>query len=289
MSAISSRQGPVHQALAPAAEHAAIGDELPTLAKVPGPFRWVGRAFARGIYSAAVSLTKRQKAYNLSVLDAVTQLADRVQSIEKTTPVAAVAANPEKDCPRNFNVVYDVEGISWMSFPERVLVYGLTYGVRPQRVLEIGTFQGGSARIMVAAMDDYNGGKLYCVDPNPRMTPETLAKISHRATIIAGPSPEALLEAEKLAGAKFDFALIDGDHSYEGVVRDIEGTLPVLLPGTQILFHDAHYEPVQRGIDDMKAKYPSLSEVGMLSTFGTPDKENPGIVWGGIRVLRYNG
>ena len=267
---------PIKQALAPAAKHAAVGDELPTLGRLPQPFRWAGRAVARCVYALGKPLTSRQKAYNLSVLDAVNRL---------TAGPAAI--NRPEDNPRRFDVVYNVDGVSWMSYSERVLLYGLVYGIRPQRVLEVGTFQGGSARVMVAAMDDADTGKIYCVDPDPRMSEDTAARIAHRATVIAGPSPEALLEAEKLAGGKFDFTLIDGDHSYDGVVRDIEGSLPVVADGSLLTFHDAHYEPVQRGIDDMIKAHPELSEVGMLSSPANPDKENPGIYWGGIRVLRF--
>lgn len=269
----------------PAEDHAALGDHLPQLRRAPAPVRWAARLFARAVYGLSAALTRRQKAYNLAMLDAVAALAERVRSLERAPAVGPVDTPPGG--PRSFVPAVN-NSHSWMEYCERVLLYAMVYGVRPKRVLEIGTFLGGSAVILAAALDDIGDGVMVCVDPNPRLAPETLDRIAHRATVVAAPSPEALLKAEQVAGGKFDFALIDGDHSYEGVVRDVEGTLPVLLPNTYILFHDAHNEPVRRGINDMLAKYPAdLQDCGMMSTFANPDRDNPGVLWGGIRVLRY--
>jgi len=110
----------------------------------------------------------------------------------------------------------------------------------------------------------------------------------HRAEIVAGPSPEALLIAEQKAGGKFELALIDGDHSYDGVIRDIRGTLPVLADRAFMLFHDAHYHQVANGINDMIAEYSDvLTDVGMMST-PRVNGEAPGDYWGGIRMVRFD-
>jgi spermidine synthase len=37
---------------------------------------------------------------------------------------------------------------------------------------------------------------------------------------------------------KFDVIFIDGDHSYEGVKRDFENSLPLLSEGGSVIFHD---------------------------------------------------
>jgi hypothetical protein len=272
--------------LRPAADHAAIGDELPRLGRLPAPARWVGRMAARFVYGVSRVLTKRQKAYNLAMLNAVSALAEKVKAIDAGPAPYQTPNEIPVGGPRSFPAVFNQS--SWMEFCERVLLYGLVYGVRPKRVLEIGTFQGGSALIIAAALDDIGDGVMVCVDPNPRLPQENLDRISHRASIVAAPSPEALLKAEQVAGGKFDFALIDGDHSYDGVIRDVEGTLPALQPNTYLLFHDAHYDPVRRGINTMLAKYPfELQDCGMMSAHANPDADNPGVLWGGIRVLRY--
>lgn len=187
--------------------------------------------------------------------------------------------------PDRFGVLYNAPVL--MTFTERVVLYGTVFGQRPARCLEIGTHQGGSAAIIVAALDDVGAGSLVCIDPNPVVTPETWGQISHRATLIAGGSPEVLLKAREAAGGPFDFALIDGDHELPGVVRDIEGTLPLLAHEAHLLFHDAHFGPVGEAIDQMLEKYAgALVDCGMMSVETTPDP-TPGISWGGLRMLRY--
>lgn len=175
-----------------------------------------------------------------------------------------------------------------MSWSERVVLYSTIFGVRPMRSLEIGTHKGGSALIISAALDDIGVGRLICVDPAPMVAPEHWAKVAHRATLVTGGSPDVLPEAMKAAGGPFDFALIDGDHELEGVLRDIEGVLPLLADQAYLLFHDAHFGPVEEGIDRMVSKYRRhLIDCGMLSVEQTPDAQ-PGVHWGGLRMLRFS-
>ncbi|HXJ33717.1 MAG TPA: class I SAM-dependent methyltransferase [Candidatus Eisenbacteria bacterium] len=192
--------------------------------------------------------------------------------------------------PARFGVIYTTP--AHMTAPERVLVYSLVLGLRPQRCLEIGTHKGGSALIIGAALDDLGAGRLVCVDPQPLVAPEHWAQVSHRATMIAGPSPAVLPQAIESAGGLFDFALIDGDHEYPGVVRDIEGTLRVLAPNAYMLFHDANYFEVARAIDEMLCKHADrLVDCGMLSVQQTPEDRvvsgHP-VIWGGLRLVRYH-
>jgi len=172
-----------------------------------------------------------------------------------------------------------------MSMPERVLLYGIVAGLAPERTLEIGTFLGGSALIIAAALDDVDAGSMWCVDPEPRVEPADWSRIAHRATMVAQPSPAALAEARSEAGAGFDFCLIDGDHSRDGVWRDIEGTLPVLADESWILFHDAHFHEVREAIDEALAAHPEqLHDAGLVSAHSTTDDN--GVMWGGLRLVR---
>ncbi|MCS7198692.1 MAG: class I SAM-dependent methyltransferase, partial [Candidatus Bipolaricaulota bacterium] len=95
---------------------------------------------------------------------------------------------------------------------ERLLLYALIYGLRPQRCLEIGTARGGSALITCEALDQLGSGHLVIVDPSPQIAPEDWAHMAHRATLIQKPSPEALLQAFDLTKSPFDFVFIDGNH-----------------------------------------------------------------------------
>jgi predicted O-methyltransferase YrrM len=191
--------------------------------------------------------------------------------------------------PDRFIVVYSAPVL--MTWPERVVLYGLIFGLRPQRCLEIGTNEGGSALIIAAALDDIGAGQLVCVDTQPRVKPEHWQQLAHRTTLITGTSPQILPKTVEAAGGLFDVALIDGDHELPGVIKDIEGVLPLLSSEAYLIFHDAHYYGVADAIDRMLVKYDDrLTDCGMLSTEQTPEgrtvKGRP-VVWGGLRVLRY--
>ena len=191
--------------------------------------------------------------------------------------------------PHRFQTVEQAP--AWMTMGERVVLYGLIVGLRPACVLEVGTFQGGSTLIMCAALDDLGSGNIVCVDPEPRITPENMAAIEHRATVVAEPSPAALDTALKSAQRPFDFALVDGDHSFEGLVRDVEGILPILADSAHLVFHDAHYYEVREAIDSCLAAHPELTDVGLVSVEVTPHdepSEGPEIAWGGLRLLLYS-
>ena len=174
--------------------------------------------------------------------------------------------------------------------PERLLLYSLVRGLRPQRCLEIGTHFGGSTTIICAALDDIGAGRLMCVDPNPLVPPAVWARVAHRATLLRGFSPDALIEAYTQAGGAFDFAFIDGDHTHPGVVRDVEGVIEVVAPGGHLLFHDSHYWQVSDAIDECLRRWPDrLIDAGTLSALSTEPLTAPdGTVsrWGGFRLLR---
>ena len=142
--------------------------------------------------------------------------------------------------------------------------------------------------IIVAGLDDIGSGTLACVDPKPAVRSEHWQTISHRATLFQAASPDILPAASQAVGGKFDFALIDGDHSTEGVVRDIRGVVPLLEEKSYLLFHDAYFHEVAAGIAIALRDFEdSLRDCGFMSTEKTLDPM-PGIFWGGLRLLRYS-
>lgn len=178
----------------------------------------------------------------------------------------------------------------WMTRAERLLIYTLVFTLRPLRYLEIGTLKGGSALVVSAAMDALNsGGKLVCVDPTPQIAPEHWTLLEQRTTLLTGYSPDILPHAQEAAGGPFDFVLIDGDHTYEGVLRDANGVLPHLANGAYLLFHDSLFADVARGLQEF-AEYhaDTIVDFGTLTreaTFHTlPDGQSQR--WGGLRMMQ---
>jgi precorrin-6B methylase 2 len=190
----------------------------------------------------------------------------------------------------SLQIIYETP--AQLLLPERVLLYSLVYGLRPTVAVEIGTSEGGAALIICAAMDAAGCGKLVCVDPTPKIAQDNWLRLAHRAVLLEGPSPEALSQVSELVGGQFDFVFIDGDHSYEAVLRDVEATIQFLRPTGYLLLHDAHFTDVREAIDEALRRSPrDLIDCGLLSVEPslTEDfyKEKP-IVWGGLRLLRFS-
>jgi predicted O-methyltransferase YrrM len=255
-------------------------------------------ALKRLFFRLTASAFDRQAKAVEALLDVVEDLAaEKAGGVAWPAAGAAASAGrpvPEmplaEGSPRSLPVIVDVG--AEMLMPEKVLLYALVFGLKPQRCLEIGTFRGGSAAVICAAMDDNGFGRLVCVDPEPRIPPEVSERIAPRATILQGPSPEVLDEARKAAGGPFAFALIDGDHSTAGVLRDVEGVLDQVVGGAYLLFHDCHFAEVAAAVDESLRRHPrKLVDCGVLSVTAKPTTTEGGgeVVWGGLRLLRHLG
>jgi hypothetical protein len=174
--------------------------------------------------------------------------------------------------------------------PERLLLYSLVSGLRPTAAVEIGTAEGGAAMIICAAMDAVDRGKLVCVDPAPKVTPNDRTKMSHRVSFLESASPEAIAEAHRLLGAFFDFVFVDGNHTYDGVLCDINALVPFLHEDSYLLFHDVHYFEVQDAINEALQRHPFV-DCGLLSLDATRTEDvhlGKPVVWGGLRLLRFS-
>lgn len=177
-----------------------------------------------------------------------------------------------------------------MSPQERVALYAIVFSVAPLRYLEIGSCRGGSAAIVTAAMDDLGTGQAYGLDPIDQISERTAKMIAGRFTPIRGASPEALPQARDLAGGPFDLVLVDGDHSLQATLADLEGVLPIVADEAVVLIHDAFNDDVRRAIDRFVAAHADrVSDGGMIAvspnSLGPPDDAQ---LWGGLYMLRVH-
>jgi predicted O-methyltransferase YrrM/Flp pilus assembly protein TadD len=149
--------------------------------------------------------------------------------------------------------------LSQMSANER---FQLFYAVRELlpaaahlRTIEIGSFSGASLLLTYltlagrgVAFDGYSvepGGtpQFYAVIKKTAPQFSHLRMFSHEAL----PRLSAAIAADNI---RPQFIFVDGDHTYEGVKRDIAGYYPLLAPGGYMLFHD--YLPP---LDDANRQY----------------------------------
>ena len=103
--------------------------------------------------------------------------------------------------------------------------------IKPENIIEVGTFSGYSALCMAEGMES---GRLYTFEINDEQEPFTRRWIeespwAERITFIIG---DAQTEAAKL-GAQFDMAFLDGDK--RTYVETYEALLPLMSPGAFIL------------------------------------------------------
>jgi Methyltransferase domain len=176
------------------------------------------------------------------------------------------------------------ENQSQMSFGERAALEGVLAQVRPRLAVEIGTAEGGSLARIAA-----HSAEAHSIDLTHGPVTAELGEHVHLHT---GPSAQllpGLLREFSSTGRLVDFALVDGDHSFEGVTGDLRALLD--SPSTArsvILVHDTMNEEVRAGIESFgldrceKIVYYELDFVpGYIYREGTAR----GSVWGGLGLI----
>ena len=128
---------------------------------------------------------------------------------------------------------------------ERSALEGLLGVLKPGLAVEIGVAQGGSTRRLAAHAGDVHA---FDVVAEAREAASGLSNV----TVHIGDSGQtvpAALEAFAAEGRHVDFALVDGDHSAEGVRRDAASLLASpACARTVIVFHDAANDEVRAGL-----------------------------------------
>lgn len=135
---------------------------------------------------------------------------------------------------------------------DRRALYSLIAGLKPQRVLEVGTHIGASTLYIARALKGHvSHGRVTTVDildvNDPAKGAWRAVGLNHaprdfanqlgcldRIEFVAQPS----LDYMKSAPEPFDFIFLDGDHTAPTVYREIAAALKILRPGGVILLHD---------------------------------------------------
>jgi hypothetical protein len=109
-----------------------------------------------------------------------------------------------------------------MSPSEKVALIFLLEHLRPRVAIEIGARYGGSLQVLSKFCD-----RVYSIDIDPDV-PRRLGKKFANVDYMIGPSDQilpSLIDRLEKEGAALSFALVDGDHSAEGVRKDIDNLL----------------------------------------------------------------
>jgi hypothetical protein len=171
-----------------------------------------------------------------------------------------------------------------MPYGERAALEGLLAQVSPRLAIEIGTAEGGSLRRIAAHTDRVISFDL--VEPSPDVA--ALDNVELRT----GDSHRMLgqeLRRLEAQGEHVDFVLVDGDHTAEGVRRDVEDLLgSAALRNTIIVLHDTLNEEVRAGLEAVD--YASNSKVRYVELDFSPGRvaaqaELRGQCWNGLGVI----
>ena len=123
-------------------------------------------------------------------------------------------------------------------------LFEIVLETRPEFVLEIGTQLGQSTKSMLLAMGKNRFGKLISVDQKRRsdILDVEYPDLKEYCQFIKGSSHDPVtLQVVRNSlpeGKLFDIALIDGDHTYEGVKADYEDYYPLVKDGGLLILHD---------------------------------------------------
>ncbi len=194
----------------------------------------------------------------------------------------------------------DIPG--WFTMSEMQLLYDTVHSANAARCLEIGSYMGRSTYAIASALKDLGGERnLMCVDPfaSP-VSPEYYERDAIRSMLAAYRNVEddytdcekrpttldcfnltmdrypfmrdyvavrrALSQDVDFLGMQFDFAFIDGDHSYEGAKRDYCLIRACMADRGVVCFHD-----YQRSFPGVIKFVDELRESGGMKLVGEGD------------------
>jgi hypothetical protein len=145
----------------------------------------------------------------------------------------------------NLNLYIMNYRLHWqMTTCEQMALQHVLSTLRPKHAVEVGTYKGGSLQVL-----SHYCGHVDSIDIDPSVS-ESLSPLFKNVTFHTGNSSELLPSILQSHGeAAVDFVLIDGDHSTEGVRRDINALLSVQPESDLVvLMHDAFNPDCRRGI-----------------------------------------
>ncbi|WP_435020610.1 class I SAM-dependent methyltransferase [Tundrisphaera sp. TA3] len=143
---------------------------------------------------------------------------------------------------------------NWLTESEKVLHFAVgAFAPSGGTIVEIGSFQGGSACFLGAGLKRRGAGKLYCVDPHLGAPPwlgmsPAQGTLEHfrRNTAFCGVADyvqpmigDSVAVASVWPAEPIDCVFIDGDHSFLGALKDFECWGPKLRPGGLVMIDDA--------------------------------------------------
>ena len=143
-------------------------------------------------------------------------------------------------------------GIRVQQFPEDLITYqSLIYKIKPDVVVETGTFYGGSAVYFATVLREVNpDGRVITVDITDEYWQKTVSAglipedLAHRIEFIRGDSTSAEVSSkirQECAGKRV-LVFLDSLHTKEHVLKELEAYSPLVQKGSYIIVSDTHQD-----------------------------------------------
>jgi predicted O-methyltransferase YrrM len=161
------------------------------------------------------------------------------------------------DIPSAQRVVAPIlEGVEGqLALPEAAMLYGaaraVTRGKPDACIVEIGSWKGRSTIALArGVVDGGRGGTVYAIDPHEVQPWSAFRAVDRMPDMLRNLSIAGIMDVvhpirctghvarPRFADGSVDLLFVDGDHSYEGVIEDIEDWSSSLRSGSTVAFHD---------------------------------------------------
>jgi cephalosporin hydroxylase len=131
-------------------------------------------------------------------------------------------------------------GVKTLKNPLDFWVYQeILHEVRPDVIIEIGNYRGGSALALAHLCDALGHGRVIGVDINHREVGDLVRK-HPRVTLLEGDATEMIGSVRQLLGADDRVLIIeDSSHTYENTLRVLRAYSGLVSPGSYLIVEDS--------------------------------------------------
>lgn len=147
----------------------------------------------------------------------------------------------------------------------RALLYFLTRFLKPERMLEIGTYKAGSSEIIARALRMNGKGELTTIDPyGSQRVPSILNtwpdSLKAHLDYLPLSSMECFMQLKE--DQNFDLIFIDGDHSYEFALYDLNMAAKRINPGGVVILDNVEQTGVYWAVKSFLSNNTGWKELG---------------------------
>jgi predicted O-methyltransferase YrrM len=184
----------------------------------------------------------------------------RLNLADIADPIAAIIHSPEFVDTKRFFAEAPSRTRSLLSEASQALLYSTIRNLKPDHVLEIGTYQGGTAEALSRALQGNGHGMLHTVSPfdaerfghNFAQWPEELRRLTRYYPVNSMTFFIQATESHIRPGV----VLVDGNHDFEFAAFDIWSAARLLTPGGFIFVDNvAQAGPYRAGVQFLAANF----------------------------------